>query len=48
MGRRSLKPKLVERNKGKICKHKGCNRFARCKGYCLKHYNLLKKNGELK
>jgi len=41
MGRKSLKPKSREINRGKKCKVKGCNRTARCRGYCLRHYKLL-------
>jgi len=41
MGRKSLKLKLTEENRGKVCKVKGCTRNARCKGYCLRHYKLL-------
>lgn len=34
------------KNKGKTCKIDGCNDAAAVKGYCLKHYNMVRKYGE--
>lgn len=35
------------KNKNKICKAKGCDREAVCKGYCPKHYQQIKLRGKL-
>lgn len=34
------------RQKGKTCTWPGCTHNARCKGYCVNHYQLYQKYGD--